>query len=422
MLAPVEIDQQPFSRTAMRWIVGVVLVSFTLSMVLLVFTDPPTTAGSWEPNTSSYSAIGHKGLVELLKKLDRPVLVSGYQSGKRAAEAGLLVLSEPDSGRRDDIIQLMDEGARILVILPKWYAESDADNPDWVTESRLAYAGWIREILNALSLPSDLIRYAGPAADLEWRHDDITTEPTIASPQLLDPSDVHPIMVCDEGVLLGWLSWNDDRVFVLSDPDILSNHGLGRGDNAVLAMEIFDHLCAPDDVIVFDETLHGFGGEPGFWREMLTFPLVLVLAHALLTTLVLVWAGMSRFGAPRKPPPGILAGKESLIDNTAELVRFGGHSGHSLGRYFVAALRDVSGSLHAPEGLERAALINWLRALGKARGRVRDLGALEKAVETVAREGRRRKGQEHRVVKAARDIHAWREEILHGSGSDQRSH
>ena len=181
------------------------------------------------------------------------------------------------------------------------------------------------------------------------------------------------------------------------------------------------HFVAPDDVIVFDETLHGFGGEPSFWREMLSFPLVLVLAHAILTTLVLMWAGMSRFGAARSPPRGILAGKGFLIDNTAELVRFGGHSGHSLRRYFGASLRDVSEVLHAPGGLKRPALIAWLQELGKARRGVWDLAALQKTVDGVVAEGRSKKGYEHRALDAARGIHAWKKEILYGSEPDQGS-
>ena len=49
------------------------------------------------------------------------------------------------------------------------------------------------------------------------------------------------VVTQDEG-LAGELRRGRHRILILSDPDLLSNHGLRRGDNAVLAVRLIDHL------------------------------------------------------------------------------------------------------------------------------------------------------------------------------------
>ena len=98
-----------------------------------------------------------------------------------------------------------------------------------------------------------------------------------------------------------------------------------------------------------------------------------------------------------------------LVDNTAELLRFGGHSGYGLMRYWRATVRDVASALHAPRDLPTPELYGWLRRVGRARGLDADPAKLAEAVQAT---GRARAVQPRRVVAVARRIHRFRREIL----------
>ena len=82
----------------------------------------------------------------------------------------------------------------------------------------------------------------------------------------------------------------------------------------------------------------------------------------------MVLAGTSRFGAPVHTSLALAAGKGVLIDNTAFLMRAAGHSRHTLGRYWDAALAEVARALHAPAGASPAELREWLASAAGRRG------------------------------------------------------
>ena len=94
-----------------------------------------------------------------------------------------------------------------------------------------------------------------------------------------------------------------------------------------------------------------------------------------------MWAGLRRFGAPVPAPASLAAGKGVLVENTAALLRLGGHSAYTLGRYLESLKYEVARALHAPAGLAPAEMRARLRALGRRRRVTEDLAALETSVE-----------------------------------------
>src|SRR5262249_2013880 len=156
-----------------------------------------------------------------------------------------------------------------------------------------------------------------------------------------------------------------------------------------------------------DESLHGFATAATVWREMLRFPLVLVPVHLALIACLLLLATMTRFGSPAAPAEALHAGKAELLDNTAALLQYGGHSAPTLRRYFGRTLQDVQRGLHEREGLEAAALLASLQAASKARGVQVNLQALEREAQEVASEAS--------TLAVAGRIHQWRREMLHES-------
>jgi hypothetical protein len=243
----------------------------------------------------------------------------------------------------------------------------------------------------------------------------VSVPPTLQQAQLLTPngdSRLEPLIACADGWLLAVREdAQGGRLVVLSDPDVLANHGLGDGDNAVVAWEVLGLAREPGQAVVLDETLHGHERVPSLWRELFTFPLAVASVQGLLIVGFLVWAGLGRFGAPLPPAASLAAGKGVLVDNTAALLRVGGHSAYTLARYLESLKYEVARTLHAPAGAPPAELRDRLRRLGRRKRVTEDLAALETAVARL-RDGAAPPPAV--VLAVARRVHRWRQEMLSG--------
>ncbi len=207
-------------------------------------------------------------------------------------------------------------------------------------------------------------------------------------------------------------------MWVLSDPDVLSNHGLDEGENAAFVEALFRAaLPTPDALIVIDEVIHEHGAEPGFWDELTSFPLVLVPFHLLFLTAVLLWAGMGRFGAPLRARAALGRGRLVLIDNIADLLGIRKHAVLVANRYVEGTVREVAESASLPARTEAwRDLAPPLAEISRHRGLERDPTLIvDEVVELRVRGGRRGTGRERRAFGLAQDIHAWKKEWFDGT-------
>ena len=87
--------------------------------------------------------------------------------------------------------------------------------------------------------------------------------PDLEAPiQLMHGDRLQPLIGDADGMLLGELTDRNRKIWVLSDPDVISNHGLARAGNAALAVAMIKRLRSGSGSVVFDETVHGFISEP----------------------------------------------------------------------------------------------------------------------------------------------------------------
>jgi hypothetical protein len=360
----------------------------------------------------SRSALGHHALVELLRELEIPVVVSRFDSGHRAGRAALLVLAEPqlgDSSTRDAdaLRRTVAAAGGALLVLPKWRGVDDPERPGWIAEASLRPAEEPNEFLDIVGVED--ARVVRPAATTDWRTELVDGAPSLSAPQLLlRAGSVTGLVHCSEGILFGRVEMHVGSLYVLSDPDVLANHGLGRGLNAALAARMLEIARSEQQAVVIDETFHGHVQEPSVHRALFDFPLLLSTLQALLTLLVLLWSGMGRFGAPAPAEVAIQPGKAFLIDNIASLLRYGGHSVDVLKRYLRAAQHEVGQRLHLPARLGAEDAHAWLERYGEQRRVTERLERLRNEVGRASRE---------RVLPLAGRIHRWREEMIHGPGS-----
>ncbi len=199
----------------------------------------------------------------------------------------------------------------------------------------------------------------------------------------------------------------DDRsVWAVADPDLFNNAGFGLGDNAALVLEVLRRATAGGRTLVIDETANGHVKPPRVFAALFDFPLVLVVLHSALLLGALLWAAMRRFGAPEPAPPAYGRGREALMESTASLMRYGGHSAHALRSYWRGALRQMRDATGAPRAGHDALLL-WLDRVGANRGADLTAAELDEAVSSAASSGR-----DEAMVRAARQIHAYRERML----------
>jgi len=402
------VNDGPFSRRALVLIIGFGLLSFAVAIALAVSGDGGVVPSA-ASDAYSRSALGHHALVEILRRLDVPVSLSRHDSAGRTASRGVLVVAEPRLTEGDKL-RTMLEGVRVaLLVLPKRLGVVDPRRRAWIERAELDDLEHVTAVLAAAGIEGQVVR-GGPvsswtvaaASGLGAAH------PSLAAPQLISGSKLEPVIAAGDGILIGKLEVDDRVLFVLADPDLIANHGIGRGDNAVVATALLERL-RDGGAVVFDETLHGHVSAPSLWGELATFPLSLAPASALLAFLALLWATTGRFGAPVPGGPGLAAGKLTLIDNIAELTGYGGHVSYALERYLQATMQDVARRTHAPAHAEARA---WLTHVEAIRRVGIGLATLEREV---------RSAPPHQALAVATRIHRWREDMIHGPARDPRA-
>ncbi|CAN5584450.1 hypothetical protein BH11MYX1_BH11MYX1_37520 [soil metagenome] len=141
----------PFNRTTLCVVGGVVGVSLVVAVVLTVL--GPAQKFSASSDGYSVSAIGHKGLVTLLAKLDVPVVLSRNNSSAKA-QHGLLIIAEPKiTDKETERLKALiaSAPANVLVVLPKWYGFADGDGR-WIDDAELKDLTEVDQVLPAIGL------------------------------------------------------------------------------------------------------------------------------------------------------------------------------------------------------------------------------------------------------------------------------
>jgi hypothetical protein len=393
----------PFGRGVTIALAGIAGLSLVGAVLLAIFGGELGERPSAGADGYSRSAIGHAGLIAALERLGVPVVRSRHDSAVKA-RGGLLIIAEPivDPGtpaHAEALAAMVADADRVLVVLPKWVGTQDPVRRTWIADADLLPVEEVAPVLAALDIEAEVRR---PAEAL----------PGLPAPQLLE-GDVQTYAGRGAHSLIAAV---DDAVWLVADPDLMNNHGLGRADNASTIIGLIEILRAGGPV-VFDETLHGFRVETSPFRALFVPPLVFATLAALAAAALLLWAAMGRFGAPEPTAAAIAPGKDYLIRNTAALLRFGGHDAHALRRYLATAVAAVRQALHAPD-LDDAALRAWLERLRADRGGAVPLAELERDVEALAAT---RRPPARRVLDTAARIHRWRKELTHGRPDDPRA-
>jgi len=384
-----------------------------------------------QANSHSVSAIGHAGFYDLLRRLGRPVSRSAGNVSAAVGRNGTLIVANPIFRHiQGDGRQRLTQAPRLLFVLPKWRGTPDTSWPSWISEVTPIPLNYVNRILGLVTEGGSYVfhRYteATENGQMAWTINDIGANPYLSGVvQLIRSEEITPVVGNDDGILLGKIETSEQKIFVLSDPDILSNHGIIMGDNAAFMLEVIDALrhwnnADPYAAIVFDAAIHGFREQQASPLALLFgFPFVIVTILACIAALLLVLSGMSRFGAPLPSKPALDFGKANLISNGARLLDYAGHHSEVLVRYIGMTLHHVASTLRAPAETGKAdkniATIEWLDRIGRSRG-VKTSCANFFQINSQAKNSKREPSSTelNDLFENAKKIHDWKQEILKG--------
>jgi len=347
---------------ALMLIVGI--LAFAAMLVLGVYAPDLRSGKDGGTHVLSNGVTGFSGLYRLAEATGRnPRIIRDTQ---QFDTSDLVVLSPPD-GIVDISKAINRPDKPTLMILPKWDTQPDPDVTGWVRYKGL-YPPIVPQGVLAPANTLTITRRPSGGAPLVSSEEMEGISFNAPRPlQTMAGAGLRPMITDKDGrIVLGELG--NHQLYVLADPDLLSNRGMKDADQARSALALLDFLkTRASDGIAFDVTLNGLGGSSSP-LELAFEPPFLAMTLAIVATLLLVGLhALARFGPPQLRQRAIAFGKAALVDNTAALVRKAGREA-MLGRLYLQVIRDrAAQAFGAPGRLRDGALDAYFDKLGRRR-------------------------------------------------------
>lgn len=399
-----------FPKRNLLILVLVGLVSFVGPIIPILLTDEASTSTTTGANSYSRSGIGHHALYNWLIASEYPTLQNRYVTPQIDSGPKTWVFAEPSG--KDFLkprISALHSNHNAIIVLPKWKAIPDPENTSWVKDAELINLQELKKILKQLDLPLNLLRIQNTTG---WQSSIGTVAPTLNQPQLLPRNTGNPLIWSDDGVLVAEHHIGGKNILVLSDPDLINNHGIQLGQNIDI-VDVALKKMAPSggttQAVVFDEVTHGFRHDPSLTKLLLNPPYVVIVIVSLGALIVYISATIVRFGSPLDWAPPFSRGYVSLIDNTTSLLARHGITNDILQRYIRHQAYIVFEKLNAPPKLSWEEAGEWAERIGKARGIDQTLSGLQDELLGLQSNSLR---DQARALKLASKAHKWKKDML----------
>ncbi|NJC05878.1 hypothetical protein GGQ97_001671 [Sphingomonas kaistensis] len=388
----------PFRQRFMLLLAGLGVLAFVLSLVLGAYAPNLRSGKDGGTHALSNAVIGFSGIVALAEATGRgPVLV---RNDRDIGSEDLVVVTPPNGATPLGNI-LEARGARAtLIVMPKWEVKPRQSPKGWVTVDRLLPTGLIDNVL-APQHPVKLMRRRSDRRPLRSTSPLLSSVAGLREPatvQSFSGPGIQPMLIDSLGqTVLGKVGGGN--LYLLSDPDLLNNHGMVDKAQAAAALRLLDDLNSTNaEGIVFDLSANGFGGTRNPLQLLFGPPFLGMTLIIFVALLLAGWQAIVRFGSPRLPVRAIGFGKAALIENSAALIRKAGREARFGGRY-ADLVRDQAAALfRLPAQLAPAELDATLDRLRPDR----PFSDLARAVE----DARTR----HELTVAARALNRWLQE------------
>jgi hypothetical protein len=347
----------------------------------------------------SNGATGFSGLVRLAQETGRnPQIIRSEQD----FDTEDLAVITPDNGYTNLSKILNARGPRAtLIVVPKWQAVADPAHPGWVRVSGLVPTmdpeailtpGVVIKICRAKG-HGEVLRNVDPAAPANMRF----LAPAVV--QTMSGKALNPLITTPGGAVI--LAKIGNRpLYLLSEPDLLNNHGMGDERQAASALALLDYLNSTGATsVLFDVTANGLGHSKSPLKLAFDAPFLAVTLIIFAAMLLAAWQALVRFGPIRRPQRAIAFGKAALVDNSAALIRKAKREAHLGGRYVELIRERAIALFRIPVTADAGTLAARLENLNPQRSFAY---AADAATHARSRD---------ELLNAAQSLHHWLEEV-----------
>ncbi|MGB0853692.1 MAG: hypothetical protein ACPGVA_15745 [Pikeienuella sp.] len=185
---------------------------------------------------------------------------------------------------------------------------------------------------------------------------------TIYSPQVFENGKCKPLIGTRKAMILGecksrGLTGEPEFVWMLSDPDLLNNHGLTLGDNARIAAMLLPDLANGGKIVVDYTTsvwvqVDAQDVPERTWSDLLRFfayPFSLLWIGSAAFMALAIWRSWARYGAPlRAFNDEMSASKDMSVAAKARLLRLSGHDGALVAAHAAQRLHELAATVFGP--------------------------------------------------------------------------
>ena len=332
-------SQAPFDARTMLVVTAVGVLAFIAMLILGAYAPDLRSGHNGGSHALSNAATGFSGLVRLADATGRNPLIVRSKDQLKSED---LTIITPDHGWSDlsDILERRGPRATLLV-MPKWDTAADPQNPGWVRVLRLLPASEPSRILYPQT-PLGITREKTAGEPLKTVAEAAPADLSFVAPhvlQTLSGKDVLPLITNARGaIVLGQLKGG--QLYILADPDLLNNHGMGDQHQARAALALLDFLNSTGAKSVqFDVTTNGLGRSQSPLKLAFDAPFLGVTLTIFTAMLLAAWQALVRFGPVRRSRRAIAFGKAALVDNSAALIRKAGREAH-LGNRYAEVVRE----------------------------------------------------------------------------------
>lgn len=328
-----------FDGRTMLLVTGIGILAFIATLVLGAYAPDLRSGHNGGAHALSNAATGFSGLVRLAEATGRnPSII---RSEHDLDSEDLAVVTPEDSATNLSKVLDARSSRTTLIVLPKWETRPDR-----------VHTGWVNVIgLLPVMVPQGVL---APRIALKITQSRSSHEP-LRNVELAAPADLHflapavvqtmsgssikPLITTrNGGIVLAKVA--DRPLYVLSDPDLINNHGMGNEQQARSALAMLDFLNSTGArSILFDVTANGLGRSRSPLKLAFDAPFLSVTLIIFAAMLLAAWQALVRFGPIAKRERAIAFGKAALVDNSAALIRKAGRAPH-LGSRYVEVIRE----------------------------------------------------------------------------------
>ncbi|BCA64326.1 hypothetical protein HMP09_3560 [Sphingomonas sp. HMP9] len=356
-------------------VVAVAVIGFAAFLLLTAYAPDLRPGRDGGGHALSTSAVGFKGVVDLMRDTGTPVALIRDPAALRGQA---LVIATPGAEVTPKAMRefLTARGGRpTLIVLPKWAVRRQTTNPAWVEQS-----GMLPE--TAAIAP---VRGLGGIAACRT-----------GTRQFLCGPGAKPVLGTADGVMLARIGVRP--LWVLADPDILDNHALATLAGARRAVTVLGAVSTePERPIAFDLTLNGFARRPNLLKLAFEPPFFSLTLCLLAAAALAAFHASVRFGVPEREDRALALGKLALADNVAALLRLAKRSHRTGAAYATLVADDVARATGTRLGGD--ALVAYLDGLGST--------PTYSSLARTAAEAR----DDAELLAAAQALHRWKETI-----------